>query len=108
MSNSTISLEKVGSRIYVTGNTYPIRSQLKDIGCHWDGDRKQWWIGTAKVKQVEELLAGASSQPQKENLDEARVYGKVEYKGKTYYVIAQSRSNGRVRLTVLDGSIDFW
>jgi hypothetical protein len=103
----TISTEKIGARIYVTGNTFPVKNQLKAAGCHWDGDRKQWWIGAAKAADISSIVGNLANQPApKEDLGERRVYAKVEYKKRTYYVIAEGAD--RVRLTVLDGSIDFW
>jgi hypothetical protein len=38
--------------------------------------------------------------------DRLPVYAKVTYKGKTYYVVAQTPA--RCRLASLDGSVDFW
>ena len=103
----TIQTEKVGTRIYVAGNTYAVKDQLKQAGCHWDGDRKQWWIGAAKAAAIASLVSGISAAPAApENLDDCRVYAKVDYKGRQYYVIGESTD--RCRLTVLDGSIDFW
>lgn len=102
-----ITTEKVGTRVYVTGNTYAVKSQLKSAGCHWDGHRKQWWIGATKASDISTIVSGlADSEPPKQSLADSRVYGKVEYKGRPYYVIAIGEQ--RHRLTVLDGSIDFW
>ena len=101
-----IGTEKIGARIYVTGNTFAIKQQLKDAGCHWDGERKQWWIGAAKAAAISQLVAATDGKEVAEDLSRCRVYGKVQYKGRTYYVIAQGQE--RLRLTVLDGSISFW
>jgi hypothetical protein len=110
-----IATERVGARVYVTGNTYEIRGQLKNAGCHWDGDRKAWWIGAAKASELESLIAGLGSAPaaaqsseQREDVSGRPVYGKVEYKGRAYYVIGISQRTGKLWLTVLDGSINFW
>lgn len=109
MSNATLSIgtETVGARVYVTGNTYAVKSDLKSAGCHWDGDRKQWWIGKAKLSAIESIVSGLASTPApKEDISTKRIYAQVEYKGRRYYVIAEG--SDRCRLTVLDGSIDFW
>lgn len=106
-TSNSIATEKVGARIYVTGNTYAVRDQLKSAGCHWDGDRKQWWIGAAKATAISSIVDGIAAAPApQENLSERRVFAQVEYKGRKYYVIGEN--NDRCRLTVLDGSIDFW
>lgn len=52
-----VTIEKSGARLYFAGNTFPLKDQLKKLGCHWDGDRKQWWIGTAKRAEAEQLVA---------------------------------------------------
>jgi len=103
-----VATEKVGARIYVVGNTYAIKDRLKGAGCHWDGGRKQWWIGAAKADKISGIVGQLDGQEVKEDLADSPVYGKVEYKGRTYYVIAQSERTGKLRLTVLDGGIDFW
>lgn len=109
MTTATMNIgtETVGTRVYVTGNTYAVKDQLKSAGCHWDGDRRQWWIGKAKLSAIEGIVSGLASAPApKEDISTRRVYAKVEYKGRTYYVIGES--GDRCRLTVLDGSLDFW
>lgn len=110
---SQITTEKTGARIYVTGNTYSVKDRLKAAGCHWDGERKQWWIGAAKAEAIAEIVNGLVSQPMgavsdSSDLGKSRVYAQVECKNRKYYVIAESHSNNRCRLTVLDGSINFW
>jgi hypothetical protein len=30
-------------RHYIDGNTYPIKEQLKALGCHWDSANKRWY-----------------------------------------------------------------
>jgi hypothetical protein len=52
-----ITLQREGSRVYVAGNTYPVKDAIKAAGGHWDGDRKQWWVGAAKQPDLEKSLA---------------------------------------------------
>lgn len=107
----TVATERVGSRIYITGNTFAIKAQLKSAGCHWDGDRKQWWIGVAKLAAIESLIGGLNGKdvtPNKQDLSDRPCSGKVEYKGRTYFVIGRSEKTSKLWLTVLDCSIDFW
>jgi hypothetical protein len=111
-----MSIETVGSRLYVTGNTYSIKDRLKAIGCHWDAERKQWWIGKAKQAELSAIVSGVAAQatasgyvkPTAEELSDKPCTGKAEYKGKTYYVIGYSERTGKLHLTTLDCSIDFW
>lgn len=111
-----MSIESIGSRLYVTGNTYGIKDRLKAIGCHWDADRKQWWIGKAKQAELAAIVSTVAAQttangyvkPTADELSSKPCSGKVEYKGKTYYVVGQSDRTGKLHLTVLDCSIEFW
>lgn len=113
-----VSIEKQGARLYFVGDTYPIKDRIKQLGGHWDGDRKAWWIGATKAEQAQSLVSssvsssGASSESKKSGVPEdSKVVGKAEYKGRTYYVLWMGRCNSgaeKAHLTVLDGSIDFW
>jgi hypothetical protein len=111
-----MSIQVVGSRLYVVGNTYSIKDRLKSIGCHWDADRKQWWIGKAKEAQLSAIVSTVAAQttatgyvkPTPEQLAAKPCTGKAEYKGRTYYVVGYSERTGKLHLTVLDCSIEFW
>lgn len=126
---SNITIEKVGRRHYVRGNTYPIKDQLRAAGCKWDPDAKAWWTGKAPVAAQ---FAGATtdsapSSPRPERpapgLD-AIVAGRATYKGRTYYVAGRidrgrtvyddqvdmvtTRDGSKVLLYFRDGSKSFW
>ncbi len=112
-----MAILEVGKRLYVTGNTYAIKDQLKSIGCHWDADRKQWWIGKAKQADLQKIVDGNSGAsqssggyvaPTAEELSQKPCSGQVEYKGRKYYVVGQSSKTSKLLLTVLDCSISFW
>lgn len=111
----SITLQSEGRRIYLVGNTFAAKDQIKAIGGHWDADRKAWWVGSQNREAAEKIASDAPKQdyvptPIKRS---DRVFRKVRYAGKnggaarTYYVVAESRS-GKFRLTTLDMSIDFW
>jgi hypothetical protein len=116
----TVSTDRTKTRVYVTGDTYPIKDRLKQAGCHWDSERSQWWIGVAKAGLIQQLVKEANAPSQdstptptsanrpKEDLDGARVHAKVEYKGRTYYQVAETKDGSRLRLVTLDGKVDFW
>lgn len=109
MTTMTIGTEKVGARIYITGNTFGVKNQLKSAGCHWDGDRKQWWIGTTKADAIQGIVSATDgAEAPKEDLSTRPCYGKCEYKGRQYFIIGRSEKTGKFWLTVLDCSIDFW
>lgn len=112
-----IAIEEVGARIYVTGNSFEFKTQLKAEGCHWDADRRQWWIGKAKKSAIESIVAksqqAATPTAPQSPADTAsiRVLGKAKYKGKSYYVrwVGTCKTGAyKAHLITLDGSIDFW
>lgn len=112
-----ITLSRENSRIYIVGDTYSIKSQIKAIGGHWDADRKAWWVGLAKAEAVEKLVESTSAaaatpgERKPEDPHSIRLTGKGTYKGRTYYLGARSQS-GKVRCLTLpdaDGKfLDFW
>lgn len=114
----SITLQVEKARIYFIGNTFPMKDKIKAIGGHWDGDRKAWWVGSAKADAAKKLVDGTASVSASENAsdgkkvaDDAKVIAKANYKGRTYYVLWMGRCQSgaeKARLTVLDGSIDFW
>lgn len=111
-----LTTEKVGKRIYVIGDTYPIKDKLKNEGAHWDNDRKAWWIGAGKESAIQHIInppvGSTPVAPVEKNLDDLRVVGKANYKGRTYYALWYGYSekyNGfRAHLSSLDNKIDFW
>ncbi len=103
-----LTTERVGARLYVAGNTYPIRDRLRAAGYHWDGERRQWWIGAGKAEALRPILDGPATAAPPEDLSMARVMARVEFKGRPYYQIAAVRDGARVRLVSLDGRADFW
>lgn len=40
-----ITLERVGRRTYLRGETFPVKDSIKDAGGHWDADARAWWLG---------------------------------------------------------------
>lgn len=150
------TLEQVGSRLYFANSPFASKDAIKRLGGHWDGDRRQWWVGSAKRPAAERLVAeingttpatnrtatpasdraaaavgldkgtpadvvadkvedggdakkAAELRKPAEDIDGCRVYAKVEYKGRTYYVIAETKDRTRCRLATLqeDGPV-FW
>lgn len=56
-----ITMETVGKRVYLNGNTFPVKDALKRAGCHWDGDRRAWWIGVGKREAVLDIIGRAAT-----------------------------------------------
>ena len=89
-----ITIEQSGTRVYLRGDTYSAKDQIKAIGGHWDGDARAWWVGTAKAAEARELVERLASQPAAApapaaaDAPPARQYlaGKCMYKGKKAYI----------------------
>ena len=112
---TVITIEKVGQRVYVCNSPFSAKGALKSVGCKWDGDRRQWWIGATKLATIEALvgkLNGGEITPAKPDPKSIELRGKCEYKGRSYYMGAASRDGGKVRLVTLPDAngdyLDFW
>lgn len=127
---SNIELKEEGQRVYVLGNTFPIKDAIKSAGGHWDADRKAWWIGKKKKSELEASIgkvAGGSQHAQGERQEpgeDAAVAGRAEYKGRTYYLAGRvekgrthwdntvapilTRDQSKYLLYSRDGKMQFW
>lgn len=113
-----ITVEKVGRRHYLLGDTYGIKDRIKAAGGHWDGDRRAWWV--AKVEAAVELTghpSAATSEAEKAEAQRAaglqdadKIAGKARYKGKEYLLVWEgTTSRGQAaKLAFSDGSKVFW
>lgn len=124
----SITIQTEGRRTYLSGNTYPHRDAIRNIGAHWDAARKMWW--TAKHEAAEQLVArlnqaqpaqSGDSKAPRDGLDSI-VAGRAEYKGRTYYLAGrlgntryddcvgavQTRDGAKYLLYFRDGSSQFW
>ena len=58
---------KPKSLIQITGNTYPVKDQLKELGARWNGDDKCWMISADKVDEARAIVAGSNAQARRRN-----------------------------------------
>lgn len=49
-------------RVVITGNTYPVKEQLKELGGRWDPDLKGWSVPKASADYAYELVKHAPKQ----------------------------------------------
>lgn len=112
-----LTLEKVGQRVYLVGLPFLAKDDAKETlgmtGKNWDGERRLWFVGVAKLAAAEAFAAkinDPNAAKLVESPDQIRLTGKGRYKGTVYY--AGAVVNGRVRLLTLpdaDGKfLDFW
>jgi len=45
--------------VAITGNTYPVKDQIKALGGRWDGERKVWTVPADRAAQAQALVASA-------------------------------------------------
>lgn len=46
--------------VLVTGNTYPVKDAIKELGGKWDPGAKGWRVPAAKADAARALVAGAA------------------------------------------------
>lgn len=110
-----LTIEEIGARLYVRGNTFPVKDRLRAIGCHVvKNDAGQWetWIGKGKRAELEKAIAASASAGADDMLkrDRENIIGRARYDGHDYYLVGEG-SNDRgawVRLLFRDGSKTFF
>lgn len=56
-------------RTYITGRTWPVRHQLKELGCKWDVSRKEWYaLDEETARQAQALVPGETPNRHKRQL----------------------------------------
>lgn len=46
--------------VAISGNTYPVKDQLRAMGGKWDADRKAWMVPESSAERAQALVAGAT------------------------------------------------
>lgn len=98
----SIDVTKKGERFLIRGYTYPIKEELKKLGCKWDKVEKAWSTDSVEVaKQLRD-------SPPKETvaLDATVVIAKARYKDREYPVV--HRKGEGAKLSFTDGTGVFW
>jgi hypothetical protein len=108
-----MTAELEGQRVYLAGLPFAAKDAAKEeLGAKWDADRRQWWVGRVKlaaaVAFAERVNAQPAAAPAAEDVSKCRAYAQVMYKGRRYYVVAETADVTRCRLTTLDGLAPFW
>lgn len=52
-------------KIYLTGNTYPLREEIRAAGGRWDKDKRQWWCTPEQRPAMLALARRAKALPPK-------------------------------------------
>lgn len=51
--------------VAITGNTYPVKDQIKALGGRWNPDQKAWMVPADKADAARRLVAGAGTTKSK-------------------------------------------
>lgn len=89
-----IAIKDLGRKLYVIGNTYPIRNELKGIGAQWDAAEKAWFVGAYRRAQLEALLSTPSASAPAQDALPAPSGKLVPVTGNTYPVRDRLRALG--------------
>lgn len=63
MPEITIPAAYPATTVLITGNTYPVRLQMRDLGGVWNKPAQGWDIPAAKADEARALVAGTGSRP---------------------------------------------
>lgn len=55
----------MAKRIAITGNTFPVKDQIKALGGKWDPDRRAWMVPEDKAEEAQALVAAAGPKKTK-------------------------------------------
>lgn len=50
---------KIMTTVLITGNTFPVKDQLKSLGGRWDAASKGWSVPAEKADEARTLVSGA-------------------------------------------------
>lgn len=81
----------------ITGNTYPVRRELRAMGGEWDAAKKAWMVPNEKAAEARALLMGKGKNADKQTYSDGyrpRRYGSRYTRfagGGEHYVNRQGR-----------------
>jgi hypothetical protein len=52
------------SLVAVTGNTFPVKDQIKALGGRWNADQKAWMVPADKADAARALVSGSPAKSQ--------------------------------------------
>ena len=58
--------------VAITGNTYPVKDQIKALGGRWNPDQKAWMVPADKADQARSLVTGAPQSSSKPGFRKSR------------------------------------
>lgn len=59
--NRKMNTTTTSDLVAITGNTYPVKEQLKALGARWNADAKAWMVAPDKAEQAKAIVSGGSA-----------------------------------------------
>lgn len=117
-----INIDSKGRRVYLRGDTFPLRDRLREIGARWDPAERAWWVSSDKRDRMERLVESADRPAPDQTEPTDRLVGaRANYKGRPCYVAAResaddddgvslvtTRDGSRMLLVSHDGTRQWW
>lgn len=70
----------------ITGNTYPVKDELRAMGGTWDKKRQAWMVPLDMKEEAEALVAGAGRKVRRTVIDDSRYISHIfNINGQEYY-----------------------
>lgn len=127
----TIEIQQDGRRLYLRGNTYPVKDQIRSAGGKWDHDQKAWYVGVQRREIAEQIVSRCAAvptppaeRPAETLAEDAReIGGRATYHDRPCYVIGRvvrgrthwddqvalvRSTSGKLKLASRDGARVWW
>ena len=49
--------------VLITGNTYPVKDQLRELGGKWNPSAKGWYVPAKRAQEAQQLVNSAVTSP---------------------------------------------
>ena len=66
--------------VAITGNTYPVKDQIKALGGRWDAARKAWMVPADRADAARRLVTGGPQNQNAAVVARARARRRAEYR----------------------------
>ena len=79
LNSDTTNPEQNETMQLITGNTYPVRQEIKALGGKWNPPRQGWEVPDDNAEQARALVAGSPSSPPRTGRGRASSRGRGSY-----------------------------
>jgi hypothetical protein len=87
--------------VLVTGNTFPVKEELKALGARWNAEEKGWMVPAGKAEQAKKLVARAPGGSRGDNGGAAQTSGEAKEAAKKWSAFKPTAEQEALRRCVL-------